>query len=159
MKTKLPVLEQVRIATPCSADWDEMSPLGSDGARVRFCKKCEKNVYNLSEMTRAEAERLVREKEGRLCVRFFQRSDGTILSSDCPVGVRRARLRQRLWASLSGAVASLLLVWSGLARADLACKGGKKQPTHHVPIMMGAVAVAPSPAPIKIMGKMEMPTK
>src|SRR4051812_25709981 len=118
---RLPVLEDLRIATPCNADWDEMKPL-DDGARVRFCGQCEKNVYDLSAMTRADAESLVREKEGRLCVRFYQRADGTVLTADCPVGVRKQRLRRRIWASLSGAAASVMMVfgmWSGRARADL----------------------------------------
>src|SRR6478672_6863471 len=115
------VLENIRIATPCNADWDDMS----GDARVRFCGKCEKNVYNLSAMSRADAETLVREKEGRLCVRFFQRTDGTVLTGDCPVGVRRQRLRHRVWASVTGAAASLMLalgVFGGRARADLTLK-------------------------------------
>jgi hypothetical protein len=151
MKT-LPVLEDIRIATPCNADWDDMS----GDARVRFCGKCEKNVYNLSAMSRAEAETLVREKEGRLCVRFFQRTDGTVLTGDCPVGVRRRRLRHRVWASVTGAAASLMLalgVFGGRARADLTLKDHQRPPTHHRPMMMGAVAVAPSPKPEPLMGK------
>ncbi|MGZ3438637.1 MAG: hypothetical protein ACXVDD_03950, partial [Polyangia bacterium] len=70
------MLESLRIATPCSADWDEMA--GDE--RVRFCGKCEKNVYNLSAMTREAGEALVREKEGRMCVRMYQRADGTVLT-------------------------------------------------------------------------------
>ena len=46
------------------------------------------NVYNLSDMTEEEALKLVEEREGRLCVRFYQREDGTVLTSDCPVGSR-----------------------------------------------------------------------
>ena len=42
-------LEQIRVASPCHANWDEMT--GTDQAR--FCGQCRKNVYNLSEMTRA----------------------------------------------------------------------------------------------------------
>src|SRR3954470_21286957 len=103
---RLPVLDNLRIATPCNADWDDM--VGD--ARVRFCGKCEKNVYDLSAMTRADAESLVREKEGRLCVRFYQRADGTVLPADCPAGVRKQRLRRRIWASLSGAAASVMMV-------------------------------------------------
>jgi hypothetical protein len=77
-------LRHVRIASPCPADWDAM--YGDE--RVRLCSKCELNVYNLSAMTRREAERLIVNREGRLCVRFYRRSDGTILTEDCPVGLR-----------------------------------------------------------------------
>jgi hypothetical protein len=122
--TKLPLLlESIRIATPCRADWDDM--VGDE--RVRFCGKCQKNVYNLSEMTRAEAEALVREKQGRMCARLYRRRDGTVLTADCPVGVRNQRLRTRVWAALSSATASMALVLglvSGRsARADLAVGG------------------------------------
>ena len=51
-KKRLPMLDQVRVASPCSASWDEM--LGDE--RVRFCTSCEKNVFNLSAMSREETE-------------------------------------------------------------------------------------------------------
>ena len=56
--------------------------------RVRFCSSCKLNVYNLSGMTRREAERLVYLTEGSLCVRFYRRKDGTLLTEDCPIGMR-----------------------------------------------------------------------
>jgi hypothetical protein len=86
----LPVLDSIRIASPCTADWDQMT--GDD--RVRFCKECNKNVFNLSEMTREEAQKLLTEHTGRLCLRLYRRPDGTVLTADCPVGL--ARVRQRL---------------------------------------------------------------
>lgn len=172
MTTKLPILlENIRIAAPCSADWDDMA--GDE--RVRFCGKCEKNVYNISEMTRAEAEALVTAKEGRLCVRLYQRQDGTVLTTDCPVGVRRQRLRARVWAAVSGAAASAALVLGLVggrhARADLAIggshdKNGKvtqpKPPPHpEVRVMGGAVAVVQPqpPKPEPLMGKIALPPK
>lgn len=80
-------LENVRVARPCKADWNRM-----DGdERVRFCQSCAKNVYNLSAMSKAEGQMLIERNEGHLCVRYFQRADGTILTSDCPVAVRTAR--------------------------------------------------------------------
>jgi hypothetical protein len=86
----LPLLERTRIASPCSADWTKM--VGDD--RVRHCLDCQKNVYDLSAMTAADAEALLREHEGDLCIRLARRADGTIVTSDCPVGARR-RLRLR----------------------------------------------------------------
>ena len=38
------MLDQIKIASPCSADWERME--GTD--RVRFCAECKKNVFNLS---------------------------------------------------------------------------------------------------------------
>ncbi len=48
------------------------------------------NVYNLSAMSRAELLALIREREGRVCGRFYQRKDGTIMTRDCPRSVRAA---------------------------------------------------------------------
>jgi hypothetical protein len=166
MTTRLPVmLESLRIATPCSADWDDMA--GDD--RVRFCGKCEKNVYNLSAMTRDDGEALVRAKEGRMCVRMFQRTDGTVITSDCPVGVRREKLRARIWARVAGMATSAALlvgVWSGRARADLTVDGKKPvvaqqpKPPEHAP-MMGGVAATPRipQKELPLMGKIAIQPK
>lgn len=90
-------LEGLRIASPCKADWNAMA--GDE--RVRFCGQCQKNVYNLSDMSRDEAEALVQGAEGRLCVRMYRRTDGTVLTSDCPEGALRKQRRRRL-ALLTG---------------------------------------------------------
>jgi hypothetical protein len=52
--------------------------------RVRFCTLCQLNVYNLSDMSREEAEAFVTSREGPGCVRFYRREDGTIQTRDCP---------------------------------------------------------------------------
>ncbi|MBK8212454.1 MAG: hypothetical protein IPK71_01785 [Myxococcales bacterium] len=88
-KRALPMLDKVQIASPCGESWADMT--GDD--KARYCGKCEKHVYNLSAMTREEAELVMLEKEGNLCVRLYRRKDGTVITADCPVGVRRKRLR------------------------------------------------------------------
>ncbi len=100
-------LDYIRIASPCPAKWEEMA--GDD--RARFCRLCERSVYNLSALTRQEAERLIAEKEGRLCAKFFQRSDGTILTRDCPVGLRAKfrRAVRRITATAAALVGTLVL--------------------------------------------------
>jgi hypothetical protein len=85
-------LEALRIASPCKASWAEM--VGDE--RVRYCGLCAKNVYNFSAMTRAEAAALVRERTGELCVRMYKREDGTVMTSDCPVGAKKKRVRRLL---------------------------------------------------------------
>ena len=88
MISDIKFLDSIDVAAPCSAAWDSMT--GDD--RARFCQDCSKNVYNLSDMTRKEAEALVRENgEGRLCIRFYRRADGTVLTDNCPVGLRAMR--------------------------------------------------------------------
>lgn len=114
-------LEHVRVAAPCTADWDKMQ--GNE--RVRFCDKCSYNVYNLSEMTRREAEALITRAEGRLCVRFYRRADGTILTRNCPVGLRA--LKRRV-SRVANAVASALLTFlTGLGLYGLLREG---KPSH-----------------------------
>lgn len=105
-RARLPVLDNIRIASPCPADWEQMR--GDD--RVRACDQCQKNVYNLSELTREEAEALIIEKNGDLCGRYYQRKDGTILLKDCEIGVARNRKRKVIAAgaaALLGGAAGL----------------------------------------------------
>ncbi|HEX7842714.1 MAG TPA: hypothetical protein VF469_34815 [Kofleriaceae bacterium] len=108
-RAKLPVQGGIRVASPCTADWNRMT--GDD--RVRRCGECQKDVYNLSGMTRDEAEALLIERNGDVCVRYFQRRDDPILLADCAVGARR-RTRRR-WIA-AGAVA-LAAAGAGVAGA------------------------------------------
>lgn len=82
-------LDHVQVAAPCRADWNQM--IGSE--QVRFCGQCSLNVFNLSGMSRFEAEALIARTEGRLCVRFYRRFDGSIIIQDCPVGLRGIQRR------------------------------------------------------------------
>ena len=84
-------LDHIKIAAPCSADWDQM--FSFEDKRVRFCSQCNLNVYNLSDMSRQEAEALVNKTEGRLCVRFYRRADGSILTQNCPLGLKAIKRR------------------------------------------------------------------
>ena len=135
----LPVLEDVRIASPCSASWDEMT----GDARVRFCGKCAKNVYNLSEMSREEAQALLASTEGGMCVRLYKRQDGTVLTADCPVGVRKKRVR-RVMAATFGA--GIVTAGAALTLASFATMG-ERAPT------MGAVVQSPETQPVMKMGE------
>lgn len=98
-RRKLPLLDQVRVASPCPAKWDEM--VGDD--RKRFCLSCDKSVFNISSLTREDAEQFLLENAGGdVCVRYYQRADGTIMTSDCSVGVTRKR-RKKLALAVAGA--------------------------------------------------------
>lgn len=98
-------LDNIRIASPCKTNWDQM--FGDD--RKRFCGECKLNVYNLSAMTRQDAENLLFHSEGRLCVKFYRRRDGSVITENCPVGWRRVkwrvgRLATSVFALLAGFV-------------------------------------------------------
>lgn len=75
------------IAAPCNIGWDNM--VGDD--RVRLCAGCDKNVYNTSRMTKAEIKELLAVEGKAPCLRIYRRADGTMLTEDCPVGLRRVR--------------------------------------------------------------------
>jgi hypothetical protein len=89
-------LETIEVAEPCTEDWDAMP--GDE--KVRLCGLCDRHVYHLSAMTRDEAEALVSEREGRICVRFVRRADGTVTTSDCAPD-RMAALRRAAKKSLA----------------------------------------------------------
>jgi hypothetical protein len=80
-------LDNVMIAAPCNIGWDNM--VGDD--RVRLCAGCDKNVYNTSRMTKAEIKELLAVEGKAPCLRIYRRADGTMLTEDCPVGLRRVR--------------------------------------------------------------------
>ena len=117
-------LHRIDIASPCTASWDKMK--GDN--RVRHCSDCNKNVFNLSAMREAEAAALLAGNEkGELCVRFYQRKDGTVMTSDCSTSPR-AYVR-RTWRKLP-AMASMAFMAASVA----AC-------TSH-PVTMGEVPPA-----------------
>ncbi|MBX9685444.1 MAG: TonB family protein [Candidatus Obscuribacterales bacterium] len=98
-------IERMYIATPCAADWDEM-----DGdERQRLCGLCRKNVYNASEMSRKELNELIIKTEGKFCAQIYRRSDGTIITDDCPKGLRRVRNAARKALKWTAAISALLL--------------------------------------------------
>lgn len=88
-------LNHIKIASPCQANWDEMY---GDNCK-RFCSQCKLNVYNLSEMTQQQAEIFLFEAEGRVCVRLYRRTDGTVITQDCPVGWQAVKQRVSRFAT------------------------------------------------------------
>lgn len=114
------ILDGIRVASPCQASWEAMT--GDD--RQRACQACGKPVYNLSALTAAEALDLVAQPGPRPCIRFYQRLDGTMLTSDCPVGARtvrqRRRVRQIAGLSVGLALVSTVAAALGLRRVSLA---------------------------------------
>jgi hypothetical protein len=161
-------LDVIDVAKPCPADWNEMR----GDAQVRFCKHCSLHVYNLSSMSRADAERLVFEAEGRLCVRFFRRADGTVVTEDCGGGWRfAARKLGRFATTASGIVLAAVLAPLGLSKSLHAAPSNANPtstpptvceppvPAHAImgdfvapPVVMGRFK-APSSQPVAIMGE------
>lgn len=104
-------LRRLHISKPCPMSWAAMT----GDARVRFCKQCRLNVYNTSELTAPELRALVTRTEGRVCATLYRRADGTVLTRDCPVGLRKARMK--LAAALT-AVVALVIAFVGSLRTQ-----------------------------------------
>ena len=114
-------LSDIKVASPCSQNWDEM--IGSD--RKRFCGECKLNVYNLSGMTQTEAENLILNSEGRLCVRFYRRVDGSVLTKDCPVGWQA--LKRRMSKTATAFASLVFAALSGIGLANYFAKTSEPQ--------------------------------
>ena len=115
------------------------------------------NVYNLSEMSQPEAEGLLRSHEGRLCVRYYQRSDGTILTKDCPVGT--AAVRMNMICRSRAAAVLTLLIGVGAFGANLlkpSARVTSSQVTMGTPI---SVAEPPKPAVSENLGSVRLSTE
>lgn len=140
---KVSILNDIFIAAPCHAKWSEMA--GDE--RARFCQLCSKHVYNLSAMSRAEAEALVKEKEGKLCVRFYRRADGTMITDNCPVGLRRVRERLR-WIG-AGFAAVVAFVASRMPQAGRSGTNGSVKSWF---VEQPAAVPVPVPVPMPMMG-------
>lgn len=111
-------LDTLHIASPCPKLWTDMEQTGADA--VRFCGDCKKNVYDVSQMTRRDAELLIQRTEsGRfelnlpfvsgqaqideqgasadetsgpsICLQLYRRADGTVITDDCPNGLKVIR--------------------------------------------------------------------
>ena len=115
MKQEEFAINKIMIASPCSIGWENME--GDE--RVRFCNACQLNVYNTSQMNKNEVEALMSNGKSN-CLRIYRRADGTMMTDDCPIGLRRVRnaakritkqltqVAASIWAlalSLSGAMA------------------------------------------------------
>lgn len=142
MTNKRLPLDVIEVTEPCHESWDHMT--GDD--RVRMCAGCYKLVYNLSAMDRDEAERLVCERAGNLCVRFARTETGRVqtLEYRAPARPRRG---WRFWTVVSTCAASIVAGANGylLARGKPAPPAvilGKPA----VPMVMGMIAPIPAAA-------------
>jgi hypothetical protein len=104
-------------------------------------------------MTRDEAESLVARHEGRLCVRFYRRFDGSIITQDCPVGFQAVRERVSYWTRAIGAATLTFLAAAGFSRwmpaftapTPQRMMGKMVMPVEGVPVVQGAIPPGPYP--------------
>lgn len=123
------ILDDVVIAAPCPISWDNMT--GDD--RVRHCSGCDKHVYNIADMTDAEASDFFTKNGSVECVRIFRRTDGKIMTDNCPKGLRiiRNRIKNGLkfGAGIAAAIFTFIPGFSPSANAQQASGETKQQDT------------------------------
>jgi hypothetical protein len=101
-------LHQVRVGSPCPKTWDELS--GDGGSR--FCSHCNRHVHNLSAMPADQAQRLVCESAGRLCIAYVPDERGGVT----PLSYREQKPPRYGW-KLVAAIAALGGIASGVVTA------------------------------------------
>ncbi len=139
-------LANLQIASPCDASWADMT--GDD--RQRLCAQCDKHVYNVAKLTSAEVLALFEARGPLPCLRLWRRADGTVLTADCPVGIRKVRSRRRTRYA-AALILSILASASSVLSAQVPM-GGAPAPRPMPPELMGKVACPPpkpKPAPTK----------
>ena len=160
MSDELPILNQISIPEPCPASWDAMS--GDE--QQRHCSQCEKSVFHLSEMTRDEAERTLRENDGNLCVRMrVNRSDGRVLTADDVGATNLPRWKHALRRALGAALAVPLLCFvPGCSRENLPDRVAEwflpaDEEVHEANPVMGDVVIIEEMGEVAVMGKVGPP--
>ena len=131
-------LNVLQVASPCQASWDQMA----GDAQRRFCEHCNKFVHDFSAMPADQAEKLICESAGSLCVRFARDArTGAVLTLDYRPPPRRPS-RARGIAVIASILASLSLAATWAAYKVL------RKPAPPVQIMvMGDIAMPPRPTP------------
>jgi hypothetical protein len=94
--------------------------------RVRFCSLCQQAVYDVSALSRAEAEALIEGTSERVCLRLFRRADGMVMTRDCPVGVLRAA-RRRLARAVGACTFAVLLLFGWVVSRPGAARAARAQ--------------------------------
>ena len=137
------LLPQLRVASPCGERWSAMTP-GVD-ARTRHCGACRCDVHDISAMTAEAAEAFLQKKVGTaICVRLYQRADGTILTrEDCSVGASRTRRRRVAVAIAVAGTAALTAAFAPAAPQECTTRGWTTTIDKAAP----ALVIPPTPDP------------
>jgi hypothetical protein len=83
----------IDVASPCQVGWETMQ--GDDN--IRQCSLCNKNVFNLSNMTEQEVADIFEINRTKICVSIRKRSDGTLYTDNCPRRLRTFRNFMRIF--------------------------------------------------------------
>jgi hypothetical protein len=74
-------------------DWDQMA--GDD--RIRFCNLCQRNVYNLVQLSRPEIDQIWKDEPERVCARMVRNESGQLVTRE---NVNEGKLRKYQFSTL-----------------------------------------------------------
>lgn len=91
-------IEDVFIGAPCNYGWENMA----GDSRKRLCGGCDKAVYNLAAMPRAQAQELLDEKGDSVCLRITRDLKGELVTRETRLQVMLlSKFRQVVFTLLS----------------------------------------------------------
>ena len=61
-----------KVNKPCPVNWDSMQK--TSDCSIRFCSQCQKKVFDITQLDKAEREALYQQEHGSICVRVRQKS-------------------------------------------------------------------------------------
>ncbi|MDP3508888.1 MAG: hypothetical protein Q8T09_12935 [Candidatus Melainabacteria bacterium] len=103
-------MKNIMIASPCTVDWNTMD--GDDSVRV--CGACKHNVYDTSKLTSKEIVDLMA-RDSKACLKIYRRADGTLLTEDCPFGLRTLRRGARRVSKIAASLWALALSFTSVS--------------------------------------------
>lgn len=119
------ILDRVCIAMPCSVNWDQMK--GDN--RVRLCGGCGKNVYNLSAMSKIEAEEVL-SGPTLPCIQIMRTDEGAIVVDETAIlAQEKSNVIRGFWSYGKTAVSAILSLIATLAPQWASASDEKNKPT------------------------------
>lgn len=110
-------MKNIMIASPCTVDWNTMD--GDD--RVRVCGACKHKVYDTSKLTSKEITDLMA-RDSNACLKIYRRADGTLLTEDCPFGLRTLRRGAHTASKIAASLWALALSFTSVSAQPGAIK-------------------------------------
>jgi|GEM_PF-2009606 len=124
--TEKSAIDGIRIAAPCKANWADMQ--GDN--RKRHCGDCAKDVFDLSAMTKSEAELFLLSASEAPCVKLYRRLDGTVIFDNCPRGLRQIRNAVRQAGRVLSLFLALAFSFLSAAAKDTNAEESKEKPSN-----------------------------
>lgn len=132
-------LEAIEIERPCPVADTEVPA----GERSRFCPHCKKYVYNLSAMSRSEAERLACQQAGEMCAQIDKTLAGEIVTLDYQAPPDRQSSLSGLLVPLT--VGGIIVMGIGLILPMQRSRGAVRIPRAMTPSAMPATNPSATP--------------